>query len=123
MQYVVATFSALGGGGLGLLYSLYSGQLSNFVALTGRNPAILDCFDCEQTLCQLSNVIQGNPTPTLSPIQGSSICQCKLITVLQATDKTFVCIFQFTYHQWSFWQDDMVYYILCPRWTTKHNFD
>ena len=42
-------------------------QLSNFEALTGRNPAILDCYDCEQTLCQLSNIIQGNSV-TLSSL-------------------------------------------------------
>lgn len=62
--------------------SLYSGQLSNFEALTGRDPAILDCFDCEQTLCQHSNIIQGNSTPPLSQIQGSSLHRCKLRSVI-----------------------------------------
>lgn len=37
-----------------------------FEALVGTNPAILDCFDCEQTLYQLSNTIQAMSTPTAS---------------------------------------------------------
>lgn len=70
--------------------SLYNGQLSNSEALTGKSPAILDCFDCEQTLYQLSNIIQGMSTPVSNPEVISFRLQCKLMTVIQAADQTVV---------------------------------